>query len=254
MSGALGFPSLSFFSFAEITDPSRHRAFNEYHQLDHRPANLALPGVYWGERFVRSPRCAAASDAPDARYAGVHYVNYYLFSDISREARWEWTKLGSLSAFWGRKPDHDWSRREVGFYETLSAWAHPRVHVDAAVLPMRPMRGIHVTVEELSGDPGRLHELGEWVETVWVPQLMACRGVTGVWTAVREDALPASRVDEATGPDRPTMVTTVFLDGDPVDFALGRSALTDDRPPGTRLLFASPLETIVPWEWDWFES
>ena len=61
------FPSLSFFSFAEMTDPSQHRTFNEYHQLDHRPANLALPGIYWGERFVRTPPCAAASEAPDAR-------------------------------------------------------------------------------------------------------------------------------------------------------------------------------------------
>ena len=32
-----------------------------------------------------------------------------------------------------------------------------------------------------------------------------------------------------------------------------RSALEDDRPPGTRLLFASPLETITPWRWDWFD-
>jgi hypothetical protein len=247
------FPSLSFFSFAEITDPTKHRAFNEYHQLDHRPANLALPCVYWGERFVRTPACATISEVPDERYAGVHYVNYYLFSDTSREARWEWTKLGSLGAFWGRKPDHEWSRREVGFFETLSAWANPRVRVAAEVLPMRPMRGIHVTVEELSGDPGQLHDLGLWVETVWVPSLLACTGVAGVWTAVREDGLPASRVAEAPEGNRPTMVTTVFLDDDPLAFTAERAALPDDRPDGTRLLFASPLEAITPWKWDWFD-
>jgi hypothetical protein len=249
-----GFPSLSFFSFAEITDPTQHRAFNEYHQLDHRPANLALPCVYWGERFVRTPACAAASQTPDPRYAGTHYVNFYLFRDASKEARWEWTKLGSLGAYWGRKPDHDWSRREVGFFETLNAWSHPRVRVEPEVLPMRPNRGIHVTVEELAGDPGRLHELGAWVETVRVPDLLTCAGVAGVWTAVREDGFPANRVAEAPAGNRPTMVTTVFLDGDPVRFAGELAALPDARPAGTTLLFASPLETIIPWQWDWFDA
>ena len=248
------FPSLSFFSFPELTDPSQHRTFNEYHQLDHRPANLALPGIYWGERFVRTPQCAAASEAPDARYAGCHYVNYYLFSDPSPESRWEWTKLGSLAAYWGRKPDHVWSRREVGFFETLSAWAHPRVRVAPEVVPLRPQRGIHCTVEELSGDPGQLHELGLWVETVRVPALLALPGVAGVWTCVREDGFPSTRVAAAPEGDRPTLITTVFLDDDPLAFTAARATLPDERPAGTRLLFASPFETIIPWQWDWFDT
>ena len=179
------FPSLAFFSFAEITDPAMHRAFNEYHQLDHRPANLALPCVHWASGSS-GPRRARRWPEHDPRYSNLHYVNYYLFADTSPEARWEWTKLGSLAAYWGRKPDHVWSRRETGFFETLSAWAHPHVRVSPAVLPMRPHRGIHVTLEELSGDPGELHELGQWVETVRIPGLLDCRGVAGAWTAVRE--------------------------------------------------------------------
>jgi hypothetical protein len=92
------------------------------------------------------------------------------------------------------------------------------------------------------------------VETVRVPDLLTCAGVAGVWTAVREDGFPASRVAEAPAGNRPTMVTTVFLDGDPVRFAGELAALPDARPAGTTLLFASPLETIIPWQWDWFDA
>ena len=51
----------AFFSFTGINDPAKHRDYNEWHQLDHRPENLALPGVVWGERWVHSPDCAAVA-------------------------------------------------------------------------------------------------------------------------------------------------------------------------------------------------
>jgi hypothetical protein len=42
--GDIVFSERVFFSFVELTDPSQHRAYNEWHQLDHRPENLLLPG------------------------------------------------------------------------------------------------------------------------------------------------------------------------------------------------------------------
>ena len=47
------FSERAFFSFIELTDPDRHREYNEWHQLDHRPENLLLPGVAWGDRWAR---------------------------------------------------------------------------------------------------------------------------------------------------------------------------------------------------------
>lgn len=47
------FSERAFFSFIELTDPERHRGYNEWHQLDHRPENLLLPGVAWGDRWAR---------------------------------------------------------------------------------------------------------------------------------------------------------------------------------------------------------
>ena len=88
-------PALAYFSFAEITDRTRHHEFNEYHQLDHRPENLALPGVIFGERWVRTPDCAqalptAATDSASSRRNSV--------SGATRGGRTRWVRpFSSLS-------------------------------------------------------------------------------------------------------------------------------------------------------------
>src|SRR5579862_6444048 len=86
-----------FFSFTQIPDPTKHRAYNEWHQLDHRPENLALPGVLYGERWVRSPECIAASSAADERFDTFHYLNMYWLREPIEESRKAWQDLGSRS-------------------------------------------------------------------------------------------------------------------------------------------------------------
>jgi hypothetical protein len=253
--GAL--PPTAFFSFAEITDPGKHAEFNDYHQLDHRPANLALPGVYWGERFVRTPRCMEASTAPDARYQRYHYFNYYLFRDSTPETRAEWTQLGSLAAYWGRKPDHSWSERTTGFYTTLKGYSNPRVRVPAEVVPMRPNLGVHVALVGLHGDPDAVDRFGRWYDLELMPAVMACSGAAGALSFVSEDGFPVGR--PATPDVVPTLATVVFLEGDPVAFAgelagtPGGGSWVDESGTG-ELQFSGPLETITPWKWDWFDA
>ena len=46
---------VGFFSFTEITDPREHRAYNEWHQLDHMPEQLPIRGIAWGQRWVATP-------------------------------------------------------------------------------------------------------------------------------------------------------------------------------------------------------
>jgi hypothetical protein len=250
--GAL--PPAAFFSFAEITDPTKHRAFNEYHQLDHRPANLALAGVYYGERFVRTPRCMAASTAADPRYARFHYFNYYLFRDTRPETRTEWTQLGSLAAYWGRKPDHAWSERTMGFYTTLKGYASPRVRVPPEVVPMRPALGVHVTIAELRGEPDAIDEFGRWYDTERMPSVLECAGVAGGLTFVSENGFPVTRAATAEDGQQPTMATVLFLDADPVEVAAELVAPGGgDHAATARVLFSGPLETITPWQWDWFD-
>ena len=43
--------AFGFFSFTEVTDPAEHRAYNEWHQLDHLPEQFPLPGVVYGQRW-----------------------------------------------------------------------------------------------------------------------------------------------------------------------------------------------------------
>ena len=62
-----------FFSFTSVPDPAQHRAYNEWHQLDHRPENIVLDGVQHGERWVRTPAAAVAA-AADSLRASTSYV------------------------------------------------------------------------------------------------------------------------------------------------------------------------------------
>src|SRR5947209_2213704 len=95
----------AFFSFVDLTDQSRHAEYNDWHLYDHRPENLALPGVAWGDRWARLDR---AGDDPDRagttteEYAGVDYVAMYWFREPLEQSIAEWFKLGSDSVQWGR--------------------------------------------------------------------------------------------------------------------------------------------------------
>lgn len=69
---------LAFFSFVGLADASLHDAYNRWHQLDHRPENLALPGVGWGDRWVRAPGPATPSKI-DSAFEGTDFVAMYWF-------------------------------------------------------------------------------------------------------------------------------------------------------------------------------
>jgi hypothetical protein len=61
--------------------------------------------------------------------------------------------------------------------------------------------------------------------------------------------------DPIEGPDRGTFrVHVYFLDGDPLAVADAIAAHPGrDTTAHERTLFAGPLHTIVPWQWDWFD-
>src|SRR5215469_3426879 len=138
--------SKGFFSFVRLTDRSKHRIYNEYHQLDHRPANLALRSVVWGDRWVRSPDCAAETRAGSGFLGEIEYVAMYWFADPVDESIKEWRQLGERAFQWGRKPDTDWAEREVGYFIPLKGYVKPRTLVSPDVLPFRPVRGMNISV------------------------------------------------------------------------------------------------------------
>ncbi|HEY1831898.1 MAG TPA: hypothetical protein VGG38_16820 [Acidimicrobiales bacterium] len=68
---------LGFFSFTEITDPSGHRAYNEWHHFDHLPEQFTIEGITFGQRWVCSPRCVEARVAVSPLLAPCHYMRLY---------------------------------------------------------------------------------------------------------------------------------------------------------------------------------
>ena len=244
----------AFFSFLELTDRSRHQEFNEYHQLDHRPENLALPGVVWGERWVRSPDCAALSSGGDAELGRINYVAMYWFRDPVEESVAEWVELGDLAFQWGRRPETDWARREVGFFRPLKGYVNPRVLVSPDALPFRPVRGMHISILEVPEPRSSAAEAAfRWYDRTHIPDLVACPGVAGAWTFSRNQ----------TGSGQPGLrVHLLFLDEDPLEVLAGIDQRRKEWAAEGRMhdldgvieeRLSTPLRTITPWQWDWFD-
>jgi hypothetical protein len=241
---------VGFFSFTEITDPAEHRAYNEWHQLDHMPEQYPLPGVAFGQRWVRSPACRDASAVASAPFDGVHYMTLYLMTEPVDATLREFFDLGGRLRALGRF--HRYRRSHFsGPLCVLEGAAAPRVLVSADAVPYRPNRGVYVVVEE-PVDRARLDEHTRWLHETHHPSLLAVEGVAGLWTFTTSNQFRDHPWD--TGDRR---VTVVWLDGDPVAVAAAldlADAPRRERDDATRVLFAGPLQTVVPWQWDWFDE
>jgi hypothetical protein len=234
---------MGFFSFTEVTDPAAHRSYNEWHQLDHLPEQLPVAGIGWGQRWVCSPRCRRARTAAVPPLDRVHYLTMYLMSEPVGQALEEFAALGGELHRLGRF--HEQRRSHLsGPFDVVSAEAAGRVLVSGAAVPYRPNTGVYVFVE----DDGA-HDRPTFRQRRDSEEVLASKGVAGVW------AFAASQAPGRWKPGR-RRVTLCFLDGDPVAAAaeveplLRRAA--DEA--ATEVVFAAPLETITPWQWDWFDG
>jgi hypothetical protein len=247
--------SLVFFGFTGLGDVTRHPEYNEWHQLDHLPENMLLPGVLWGDRWVRSPDCESTTQRHGSPQPDYDYALMYWFMEPETASVDAWRALAARSIQWGRRPELGWIRRSpLGFFRPVKGYVHPRVLVSADALPMRPHRGVHVSLTrvEQPESPAAVEEFA-WDDRTVMPQLLERPGVAGGW--IFSFAAPpggfgaiASTDDPAPGQVR---LRLLFLDGEPneVDTAV-------DRPTGSvqEPLFASSFRTISPWQWNWFEK
>src|SRR5438445_527148 len=85
---------VGFFSFTEITDPHEHRAYNEWHQLDHMPEQFPLRGIAYGQRWVSTPACRAARLTSGPLLDPIHYMTLYLITEPVDETLREFRRLG----------------------------------------------------------------------------------------------------------------------------------------------------------------
>jgi hypothetical protein len=155
----------------------------------------------------------------------------------------EFHTLGGRLRELGRFHEHRRARLS-GPFDVAATAAAPRVLVSAEAVPYRPNRGAYVVVEDLpaDGDPAD-------GDANNVAALLEAPGVAGVWSFVSDEE---RRLAWRPGRRR---ITVCFLDESPLDVspALGRVVTQWCGPPGA-VVHAGPLETVVPWHWDWFEA
>lgn len=258
------FSERAFFSFVELTDPTVHREYNEWHQLDHRPENLLLPGVAWGDRWARPDEYAELDRWATADLAGVDYVAMYWFRAPYEESVAAWTKLGEDSFQWGRGPLLPGVQRPLlGFFTPVKGYVSRRVGVSADALPFRPNRGLHLSVTHFPDPHGAdVHDRFRWEDRVGIPALLDCPGVAGAWTfslstLQRHPSLPGLHHAERDFGPGSLRIRLLYLDEDPVevnDAVLGlekeQDASGDGPPTAGELLLHGPLRSIIPWQ-DW---
>jgi hypothetical protein len=232
---------VGFFSFTEITDPSEHHVYNEWHQLDHMPEQYPLPGMAFGQRWVSTPACRAARAVDGTLLAPVHYVTLYLMTEPVEVTLEEFRALGGHLRQVGRFHEH---RRALlsGPFDVATIDAAPRVLISAAAVPYRPNRGAYIVVEDLAAP-------GAGDDGTNVDALLEVAGVAGVWTFVSEEE---HRLAWHPGRHR---VTVCYLDESPlgISSSLGE-VVARWRPTPGAVVHAGPMEAIVPWHWDWFDE
>lgn len=247
---------LTFVSLARLGDAGAHQAYNEWHQLDHRPENLALDGVAWGERWVRSPRAAALTTETAGPLSDFHYLNMYWFTGPLDRTLGDWEWLAERSAQWGRRDDLELCARPLmDYFVPVSVDVAPRLRLSAAALPVRPNRGVHVEV--VRWPDGRMPEAlaaHRWFDRVRIGQLLAVDGVAGVCVLASQNTF-LTHQDLGTAADpSSTRIHLTYLDGELAETAAALAQPTDAPTTEGELLHAGILESIVPWQWDWFNE
>ncbi|TVZ02174.1 hypothetical protein EAS64_25435 [Trebonia kvetii] len=254
------FSNHAFFSFIRLTDSKHYRDYNEWHQLDHRPENLLLPGVAWGDRWALTADCAELAVTPAAEYSALDFIAMYWFNDPVEQSVAEWHELGERSFQWGRRPELNYVERPfVGFFSPVKGYVTPRVLVSADALPFRPNRGVRVTLSRVRDTHSLDAEQAyRWHDTVAMPALLDISGVAGGWTfsflhKQRHATVPGELPDFEPGSLR---LRLLYLDEDPVqveqEIRRQETEWADAGVPGPaeEVLLSTPLRTIIPWQ-DW---
>ncbi|MEO6989209.1 MAG: hypothetical protein ABI239_11240 [Aquihabitans sp.] len=264
----MSFAEAAFISLARMESPEHHQAYNEWHQLDHRPENLVLDGVMWGERWVQTPELRAASLVADGEFGDFHYLTLYWFRPPVEVSISAWTDLADRSFHWGRRQELAWTERPfMGFFRPILGYAAPRVDVSPQALPFRPNRGVYVVASKVTNAADAravVERRNRWYDREGLPTLLKQPGVAGGWTFTAEESLTPSAwaqkeqrqgipIDATTN----LRLTVLFLDDDPLEVAAGLSVEDLVAPDGDgveHLRFAGPLEAIEPWKYDWFAN
>jgi hypothetical protein len=246
-------PCFAFLAFTEVTDPRQHKSYNAWHQLDHLPEQLPLPGVLHGQRWVASPQCRNARAVASAPLSNAQYLTAYLMSDPIRDTLTAFGDLAIRLRSMGRFHGH---RRILlsGAFRLLDVQAARRVVVSANAVLYRPNRGVYVVVEKVLDreDGGTAPDAGwRWRNDQRMADLLDAAGVAGIAAFVTDPDITEAGEEPGT-----RYISLLYLDEDPVATAHLLRPLFEEhwRDGAVEPEFAGPFETIIPWRWNWFDS
>lgn len=259
-----------FFSFTHILERTAHMEYNAWHQLDHRPENLALDGVVHGERWVHSPDCSTLSHSSPEMSDELHYVNMYWFRSPVEESFAQWQELAERTFQLGRRPDVSLSTRlAMGTFLPVKGYANPRIQVGVDALTLRPNRGVEITVTRVrkpqSSDAERYFR---WQDRIGIPALLEHEGAAGAWTFSSESTtLDVGRAtddgvtfnEDGRSVHGQIRIVLVFLDKDPIRYLADKQRRSNSTPEAPVIdiedvLFTGVLRSIEPWNWKWFDN
>jgi len=247
------FAPLAFFSFVSLEDRSLHGAYNRWHQLDHRPENLALPGVAWGDRWDIRPEYVSLSEG--ALAGEVDFAAMYWFREPVAQSVAAWDALGEASFQWGRGPLIPGIRRPMlAFFRPVKGYTAPRALVAPDVLPFRPNRGIHLTVSRFA-EPHSVdtHAAHQREDRELIPALLEVDAVAGAWTfsyshPQRHSSLPFD--ETPVDPPGSLRIRLLYLEDDPATVTPQLRAIEAGFAAAGERELSTPASTIIPWQ-DW---
>ena len=221
------------------------------------PSSIRSPGMAFGQRWVSTPACRAARAVDGDLLAPVHYVTLYLMTEPVDEHPGGVRCLSAASPG-GRPVPPAPSGRSVGPLRRRRRRPPPRASsISAEAVPYRPNRGAYVVVEDCPPTVGHAEAPDADVDP---PRDRYRRNRRR--PARRPRAWPVCGASSPTrsagnlGARDADRITVCFLDEPPLAVAPGprRGGHGGWRPTPDAVIHAGPLETIVPWHWDWFDD
>ena len=230
--------------------PGRHRAFNEWHDTDHRPENHGqIDHIYHSVRYVAEREQLAARQVLEGGLAGPggEYLAMYWSTASPEQLLYDMTVVRERLRLLGRCEPINRDFRAVwrDRVHVVRAYVPPGSILSADAVPLAPHDGVVATLGQYPP------ELAAWArrhDDEFVPRLLAGGDVAGIFTF-----MPMKEQDHHL------FVHLWFTTGDPlavqtrateIEADLGDPAATDPspvllRPGDTRALRRPHLKTPV---------
>ncbi|MBI2867293.1 MAG: hypothetical protein HYX97_03025 [Chloroflexi bacterium] len=189
------------------SDPGHHKAFNTWHDYDHRPENHGpIPHIFHSQRWVAPPDYVKLRGAVNLPKGGGQYFAMYWSTATAEQLAYDMTVVREKLRVLGRcgPIDRDFTAVWRDRMHFVSAQVRPGLALSADAVPVSPHKGIIAVLGEVI-DMKRRDEYAQWDEMVHVPDVLSCKGV-----------MAAFKFMPMKEEDHHIYLKLHYLDGDPL--------------------------------------